>query len=234
VRPKAGRIVAWSAHATVLFRPPSVSVNRYALLPLFLACPAASLVDRPIQHEILQATVDHLWASLPRAASLSPLDMPAFVSAIHHNARGDAIAVFDHLFDATELEVLRKIVMRSARFSVDEPPEPDDVEADGVITIELLEARKLVDTSVWAKLKQAVDFLTPQSPQTWHPYDVACNLLRFGDHPRVHEDADQPDDEWTLLMCVHPLQSCLRSLASPVQLSKSRQRNNLARRYGFL
>ena len=40
---------------------------------------------------------------------------------------------------------------------------------------------------------------------TWHPYDVAVNVIRSADHTRIHGDVrNNEDDEWTALIYLSP------------------------------
>ena len=64
---------------------------------------------------------------------------------------------------------------------------------------------------MWYKILKLINHLTPDSAQSWYPYDVACNLIRMTDDTRIHEDGNRNEDEWTFLLYVFSL-----SLARPL------------------
>lgn len=60
-----------------------------------------------------------------------------------------------------------------------------------------------VKSRLWSIIEQTVEAVSGQ--QGWYPMDIACNLVRAWDHPRIHKDCyDKEVEDYTFLLYLNP------------------------------
>ncbi|XP_071511197.1 uncharacterized protein [Diadema antillarum] len=206
VRPHPGRVVLWDAFIPTLYRPPSMGYFVELLSISIQLTPAREKFEAACQEwkKLDQGNVQLSRAVFPQiSAPVGTLDIESHLVRKFVTSDERKILIFDNLFDKDHLERLRASLVHSPNavlsgFDVDAAEMVDNTR-----WIKTFDCLEFAESSTWAVMSQVANHVG-RGQQTWFPYDVSLNVVRSADHTRVHEDCEEWEDEYTMVVYLNP------------------------------
>lgn len=206
VYPKMGRMVVWNATVPFIFKPPAMSYvqAQFDILVRVTtskekAKQAIAETKRLIKKSESQET---LGFALSDEGEIPVLDLSKYEKRRFHDSQGREIAVFDGLVDQSDLDALRLFLLHYNSVFQYQPFDGVDEEHDNVSWIAMLKVKHFVKSRLWKIVKLLATYLS--GLDEWYPYDVSMNIIRNSHYPRIHEDCEPNEHEYTFLMYLTP------------------------------
>ncbi|RMX35955.1 hypothetical protein pdam_00005246 [Pocillopora damicornis] len=206
VYPKMGRMVVWNATVPFIFKPPAMSYvqAQFDILVRVTtskekAKQAIAETKRLIKKSESQET---LGFALSDEGEIPVLDLSKYEKRRFHDSQGREIAVFDGLVDKSDLDALRLFLLHYNSVFQYQPFDGVDEEHDNVSWIAMLKVKDFVKSRLWKIVKLLATYLS--GLDEWYPYDVSMNIIRNSHYPRIHEDCEPNEHEYTFLMYLTP------------------------------
>ncbi|CAH3035962.1 unnamed protein product [Pocillopora meandrina] len=206
VYPKMGRMVVWNATVPFIFKPPAMSYvqAQFDILVRVTtskekAKQAIAETKRLIKKSESQET---LGFALSDEGEIPVLDLSKYEKRRFHDSQGREIAVFDGLVDKSDLDALRLFLLHYNSVFQYQPFDGVDEEHDNVSWIAMLKVKDFVKSHLWKIVKLLATYLS--GLDEWYPYDVSMNIIRNSHYPRIHEDCEPNEHEYTFLMYLTP------------------------------
>lgn len=206
VYPKMGRMVVWNATVPFIFKPPAMSYvqAQFDILVRVTtskekAKQAIAETKRLIKKSESQET---LGFALSDEGEIPVLDLSKYEKRRFHDSQGREIAVFDGLVDKSDLDALRLFLLHYNSVFQYQPFDGVDEEHDNVSWIAMLKVKHFVKSRLWKIVKLLATYLS--GLDEWYPYDVSMNIIRNSHYPRIHEDCEPNEHEYTFLMYLTP------------------------------
>ncbi|XP_022085586.1 uncharacterized protein LOC110976538 [Acanthaster planci] len=204
VTPRMGRIVLWDSSLLTLYHPPSMGYIQGLL---------------SISGKLKCKDSAHHRAKQDKFVDTEPTPQPSFSSALaqsgevldfaekqvqkFYDSRGKTIAVYDNLFSAIDLEQLQQDLAAQGETGYLAYDLQQDEDVDNAQWVKSFNVDKFVTSAVWKRMSDVTRHASGNRT-TWHPYDVSLNIVRSADHTRIHQDCDEWEDEYTLVLYLNP------------------------------
>ncbi|XP_070561818.1 uncharacterized protein [Ptychodera flava] len=114
------------------------------------------------------------------------------------------VAIYDDLFTKEQLDVLHAYLSSvEDNFFFGDADTGAQEDNDNVAWIKGFPCDSFVKSNVWDVVFQVAKHVSG-GKEGWYPYDVSLNVIRAGDHTRIHEDCGAFEYEYTFLMYMNP------------------------------
>lgn len=206
VHPKMGRMVVWNASVPFIFKPPAMSYVQAQFDILARITTSKEKAEQAIAEtkKLIEKSEKQNASgfALSDEGDFPLVDFSKYETRRFHDSQGREIAVFDGLVDKSYLDALRLFLLHYNSAFAYQPFDGADEEHDNVSWIAMLKVKDFVRSRLWKLVKQLATFLSGLNE--WYPYDVSMNIIRNSHYPRIHEDCDPSEHEYTFLMYLTP------------------------------
>lgn len=207
VYPKVGRMVVWNASVPFIFKPPAMSYLQAQYDVILRLSTSKERTDQKILETKRQIAnsekKDTLRFALSDGGDFPALDLSKYEKRRFHDSQGREIAVFDGLIDTKDLDALRLFLLQyNSAFLYHGYDTSGDEEHDNVSWIAMLKVEDFVTSRLWKLVKQLAAYLS--GIDEWYPYDVSMNIIRNSHFPRIHQDCEHNEHEYTFLLYLTP------------------------------
>ncbi|XP_038073758.1 uncharacterized protein LOC119741890 [Patiria miniata] len=202
VHPRMGRFVLWDSSLSFVYHPPSMGYIQ-GLLSI-----TGQLTSSKNKMKFQDEITDEQQTSRPQFSSQFTRtdemeDLADKYVRSFYDSEGRVIAVYDNIFSAADLEELQQALLAQGEIMYlphDVQPEED---VDNAQWIKSFDPEKFATSAVWRRLSQVMRHVSGNRT-SWYPYDVALNIVRSADHTRIHQDCEEWEDEYTMVLYLNP------------------------------
>jgi Rps23 Pro-64 3,4-dihydroxylase Tpa1-like proline 4-hydroxylase len=209
--PSHGRLVVWECNIPYLYKPPSISYKQGQYGLVFRVSRSRDSFDdaksfyQEVQSRVKEGenfeflhTAQHGLHIL-----LNNDDVSSFKTRVFYDSKGRQIVIYDNLFSLEEINRLRiDIVKQYTRYMYQPFDEGSLEDNDNVQWIIPVTVEDFVRSRLWDVWKKVVADVTGNTD--WYPYDVSINVIRGAEHTRIHQDCEEQEEEYTLLLYLNP------------------------------
>nr|XP_018667142.1 uncharacterized protein LOC100183054 isoform X2 [Ciona intestinalis] len=203
VHPHGFRATLWPACHTVLFRAPSVNFFQHLMLlhvVMTTDLNSDEVVTSPASFASNKITAMQEFGNFKflNEDRNRVIDYGKHLTrTLYDGTKNRPIYIFDDLFTLNELIQWRSHLCKANAHLNGFDAEPSESH-DNVQWMKSLSPEKFLRTSMWPRLQSFMKYVDNSS--NWFPYDVALNYIRAADHTRIHPDARNNEEEFTLLL----------------------------------
>ncbi|XP_070561816.1 uncharacterized protein [Ptychodera flava] len=209
--PRHGRIVFWKGGLSHLYHPPSMNYVKAGYIITIKATHLTGRYEDALmvfnknaleEKQKLERVNKDSFPNVP--GKIPTYNMDEHVKRKFYDANGMIVAIYDDLFTKEQLDVLHAYLssVEDNFFFGDADTEVRE-DSDNVAWIKAFSLDSFVKSNVWDVVFQVAKHVSG-GKEGWYPYDVSLNVIRAGDHTRIHEDCEAFEYEYTFLMYMNP------------------------------
>ncbi|XP_063965524.1 uncharacterized protein LOC129276438 [Lytechinus pictus] len=206
VRPHPGRVVFWDASIPTLYRPPSMGYLEDLLSVSIQLTTSKEKFEAACKdwQELEEQKEQLLKQSFPHLSdSVGQLSLDNHLTRQFTDTEGRKVKIYDGVFEGVHLEALRSYLL-SYPITNSQGYNLEQYElSDNVAWLKNFDEFDFQKSSTWDVLSQVATHATGKQ-RAWFPYDVSLNIVRSGDHTRLHEDCEEWEDEFTMVVYMNP------------------------------
>ncbi|XP_032228281.1 uncharacterized protein LOC116611810 isoform X2 [Nematostella vectensis] len=204
---KQGRILLWNASVPYIFKPPGMSYKQgiYALTIRLTTLKEKFEEGIKESKKEIEDADQYDKMDFPLSDNL-PVPEVAYGKHLKRKVldrQGRVVSFFDGLFTKGDLDALRLYLLHyNSAYAYQGYDESKDTEHDNVSWIAGIKVSKFIKSRIWKTINSAVEYISNE--KGWYPYDVSMNIIRNSHYTRIHEDCENHEDEFTVLMYLTP------------------------------
>ena len=209
--PSYGRLVVWECDIPYLYKPPSISYKQGQYGLAIRVSQSGDLFDhaKSFYHEMQRRRREGEKVDFPLTVqhglhiSLNTDDVASYKTRVFHDSAGRQIVIYDNLFSLEEINRLRTDLVKLYSSFLYQPYDEGAFEDnDNVQWIIPSTVEDFVRSPLWKVWQNVVADVTGYTD--WYPYDVSINVIRGAEHTRIHQDCEEWEEEYTLLLYLNP------------------------------